>query len=220
MRYKRTAAAAPVLRWNSVKNAPRKTFADVDAAFKSGRVLHCSKQELEQLLVAAGGEGPSDPVLQARVRETSETMRQLLDAKTRPQHSNLALLATAVAVVALLGSAAQALIGWRAYSAVNQSAAEMSDYIRATNRDDAWEGDARLQASIAELARRAPSLDKGTLQAWWAGEQARQVQALEATAKRQTLAGDREGAALSARRADAIRSGIDVLATFERPHRN
>jgi hypothetical protein len=175
-----------------VKDFPSKTIADIDAASEGSPVLHCSKEELERLL----------------------------DAKMTANHSKLALLATIIAIVALLGSAAQGYMGWRAYSAARESAAEMSDLIRATNRDEAWEGDARLQASIAELARRAPSLDKGTLQAWWAGEQARQVQALEANAKRQTLAGDREGAAVSARRADAIRSGIDVLATFERPQRN
>ena len=175
-----------------MKDSPETTPADADAASESGRVLHCSKDELEQLL----------------------------DAKMRANQSKLAVLATAIAIVALVGSAAQGYMGWRAYSTARDSAAEMSDLIRATNRDDAWEGDARLQASISELARRAPSLDRGTLQAWWAGEQARQVQALEANAKRQTLAGDREGAAISARRADAIRSGIDVLATHERPQRN
>lgn len=77
-----------------------------------------------------------------------------------------------------------------------------------------------MQLTVEELARRAPTLRTGTLQAWWAGEQARNVQRLEALAKRQTLAGDREGAARSVRRADAIRSAIDPLAKFEQPATN
>jgi hypothetical protein len=60
-------------------------------------------------------------------------------------------------------------------------------------------------------------LRTGNLQAWWAGEQARMVQRLEAQAKRQALAGDREGAARSASRADAIRSRIPALVDYEKP---
>ena len=75
----------------------------------------------------------------------------------------------------------------------------------------------RPQLSLADLARRSPSIRTGNLQAWWAGEQARQVQRLEAQAKRQALAGDRDGAARSISRADAIRSGIGSLADFEKP---
>jgi len=66
-------------------------------------------------------------------------------------------------------------------------------------------------------ASRAPTLRTGTLQAWWAGEQARQVERLEQQAKRQLLAGDSVGAERSARRADSIRNGIDSLASFEKP---
>ncbi|CAA9259422.1 MAG: hypothetical protein AVDCRST_MAG42-2636 [uncultured Chthoniobacterales bacterium] len=149
----------------------------------------------------------------------SETMRQLLTAKIAPRRSKLALLALVLALAALLLSGAQTYYARSAYSAVSDSAAEMGDFIRATNRDDDTE-DPRLQLTVEELARRAPTLRTGTLQAWWAGEEARRVQRLEALAKRQALAGDRDGAARTARRADAIRSGIESLAKFEQPATN
>ena len=146
-------------------------------------------------------------------------MRQLLAGKTAPRRSMVAVVATVLAVAALLLSMLQAYYSRAAYSTMSESAAEMGDYIRASNRDEETE-DARMQLTIEELARRAPSLSNGTLQAWWAGEQARRVQRLEALAKRQTLAGDREGAARTVQRADAIRTGIEPLAKFEKPPTN
>lgn len=148
-----------------------------------------------------------------------DTMRQLLAGKTAPRRSKLALVAAILALAALLLSALQAYYARAAYSTMSESAAEMGDYIRASNRDEQI-ADPRLQVTIEELARRAPSLNSGTLQAWWAGEQARHVQRLEALAKRQTLAGDREGAARTVQRADALRTGIEPLAKFEKPSPN
>ena len=182
-------------------------------------MLKSSRRELEQLLVAVGAETPADPARQARAREMGDTMRQLLAGKTAPRRSKLALVAAILALAALLLSALQAYYSRAAYSTMSESAAEMGDYIRASNRDEEIE-DLRLQVTIEELARRAPSLNSGTLQAWWAGEQARHVQRLEALAKRQTLAGDREGAARTVQRADAIRTGIEPLAKFEKPSPN
>jgi hypothetical protein len=203
-----------------VKSSKR-TFADVQEAFESGRVLHASRKELEQLLVATAAATPSDPAGQARAREMGDTMRQLLVAKTPPRRSRLAVVATVLALAALLSSGVQAYYSRAAFATMTESTAEMGDYIRATNRDSISETeDARMQLTIEELARRAPSLSSGTLQAWWAGEQARRVQRLEALAKRQTLAGDHEGAARTVKRADAIRSGIETLAKFEKPTAN
>lgn len=199
-----------------MSQSSKKTFDDVQAAFESRAILRCSIRELEQLLVAASAEPISDGAARARAHEMSETMRRLLEAKAQPKRSKLALLAAILALAALLCSGAQAYYARAAYAALTESSAEMGDYIRATNRDS-WTGDPRMQVTIEELARRAPSLSKGTLQAWWAGEEARKVQKLEAHAKRQMLAGDREGAARSTKRADAIRSGIDSLASFEKP---
>jgi len=199
-----------------VSQSSKKTFDDVQAAFKSGAILRSSSRELEQLLVAAGAEPIADPAARAQAHEMSETMRRLLEAKAQPARSKLALLATILALAALLWTGAQAYSSRTVHSALTESTAEMGDYIRATNRDS-WTGDPRMQVTVEELARRAPSLSKGTLQAWWAGEEARKVQKLEELAKRQMLAGDRDGAVRSTKRADAIRSGIDSLASFEKP---
>jgi len=201
-----------------VSQSSKKTFGDVQAAFESRRILHCSRRELEQLLIAAAVDAPADAAGQARAREMSETMRQLLTAKLPPRRSKLAVLAAILALLALLCSGVQAYYGRTAYSAATESAAEMGDYIRATNRDDDTE-DPRMQLTVEELARRAPTLNSGTVQAWWAGEEARRVQRLEALAKRQILAGDRDGAARTVKRADAIRNGIEPLAKFEQPTR-
>ena len=149
-----------------------------------------------------------------------ETMRQLLSARTPARRSTLAVLAAILALFALLCSAGQAYYSRAAYSRLTESAAEMGDYIRATHRDDDWTEDPRTQLTVEELARRAPSLRTGTLQAWWAGEEARRVQRLETLAKRQALAGDHAGAARTVKRADVIRSGIDPLAKFEKPGQN
>ena len=202
-----------------MSKSPHRTFKDVQAAFESRRVLSCSRQELEELLVAAAVEAPTDPAGQARAREMGETMRELLAAKSRPRGSRLAALAALLALFALLASGVQAYYSRTVVAVERESVAELGDYIRATNRDEPIE-DPRLQLTIEELARRAPTLSSGTLQAWWAGEQARNIQRLEALAKRQTLAGDREGAARTVRRADALRSGIEPLAKFEQPTAN
>ena len=191
----------------------------MQAAFESRRVLNCSRSELEQLLVAVAAEAPADAAGQARAREMGDTMRQLLVAKT-PRGSKLAFAAAILALAALLCSAGHAYYSRAAYSTVTESAAEMGDYIRATSRDGDWTEDPRTQLTVEELARRAPSLRTGTLQAWWAGEEARRVQRLEALAKRQALAGDHDGAARSVKRADAIRSGLEPLARFEKPVQN
>ena len=149
----------------------------------------------------------------------AKTMRELLAAKSRPRGSRLAAVAALLALLALLASGVQAFYSRTTIAVQRESVAELGDYIRATNRDSAIE-DPRMELTVEELARRAPTLSTGTAQAWWAGEQARNIQSLEALAKRQTLAGDREGAARSVRRADAIRNGIEMLAKFEQPPAN
>ena len=194
----------------------KKTLDDVRVAFETRRILDCSRRELEELLVAANAETISDPAKRVRAQEMSETMRRLLDARSRPARSRLAPLAVLLALAALLVSVGQAFYSRKAQAVTVESAAEMSDFIRATNRDR-WLGDPRMQVTIEEMARRAPSLSTGTLQAWWDGEQARQVQKLEAQAKRQMLVGDREGAVRNVKRADAIRSGIESIASYEKP---
>lgn len=199
-----------------MSSSSKKTFADVQAAFETQRVLQCSRRELEHLLVAAGAETIADPVQRARAREMNETLRSLLAAKTPRRRSRLAMVAALLALAALLVSGGQAYY-WRAlHTATVESTAELGDYIRAATRDELL-GDPRIQLTIDEMARRAPTLRTGSVQAWWAGEQARQVQSLEAQAKRQVIVGDRDGAVRSVQRADEIRSGIDSLASFERP---
>jgi hypothetical protein len=202
-----------------VIKSSKRTFGDVQAAFESGRVLKSSRGELERLLVAVAADSPGDPTGQARAREMGDTIRQLLMAKAAPRRSGLAVIAIVLALAALLCSGVQAYYSRTAYSTVTESTAELADYVRASNRDERIE-DPRMQVTVEELAQRAPSLRSGTLQAWWAGEQARRVQRLEALAKRQTLAGDHEGAARTVQRADAIRGDIEPLAKFERPVQN
>ncbi len=77
--------------------------------------------------------------------------------------------------------------------------------------------DPRSDLSLQELVRRAPSIKSGNMQAWWAGEQARQVLRLEGQAKRQLLASDRDGANRTLARADEIRAQIPTLANSEKP---
>lgn len=148
-------------------------------------------------------------------------MRELLRARraeeARPKSSPLALLALALSAAALICSGTQAYLAWSNYARVNSLAREVPVAISLNGAPVVTQSDLRTQMTIPELAKRAPTLRSGSLQAWWAGEQARQVQRLEAQAKRQALAGDRAGAALSAQRADAIRGSIPVLADFEKP---
>ncbi len=199
-----------------MSSSSQKTLADVQAAFETQRILKCSRRELEHLLVAAGAETITESAMRAHAREMSETIRRLLEAKTPPPHSRLAVVAMLLALAALLISGAQAFYWRNLHTATAESTAELGDYIRASTRDQLL-GDPRIQLTIDEMARRAPTLKTGSVQAWWAGEQARQVQWLEAQAKRQVILGDRNGAVQSVQRADEIRSGIDSLASFERP---
>jgi len=149
-----------------------------------------------------------------------ETIRQLLEnrrtERMRRNPSKLSLWAMIFSLAALLCCGAQAYYSWAAYRTAVESVTDLSHLVGSIQADDV-PTDLRTKLTLAELAKRAPSLRTGTLQAWWAGEQARQVQRLEAQAKRQTLAGDREGASRSVGRADAIRSGIPSLADFEKP---
>ena len=176
-------------------------------------------RELEELLAALAAETIADAALRARAREMGETIRQLHAAKTSRKASRLAVIAVILAAAALISSGVPFYRDWNA----SRGAAALLASGSASTADATFavseiaETDLRTQSTIAELARRAPSLRTGTVQAWWAGEQARQVEKLEAQAKRQALEGDREGAARSASRADAIRSRIPALAEFERP---
>ena len=214
-----TSRFSPLQTLPRVSKSPNRTFKDVQDAFESRRILDCSRRDLRELLVAAAADAPADSAAQGRAREMGATMRGLLAAKTRPRGSRLAAVAAVLALLALLASGVQAYYSRAKFAAEQESVAELGDLVRATHRDEVIE-DPRMQLTLEELARRAPSLRTGTLQAWWAGEQARHVQRLEALARRQTLAGDREGAARSVQRADAIRSGIQPLAKVEQPPAN
>ena len=203
-----------------VVSRPPRTLDDVRAAFDTRSVLNASRTELEELLTVVGAETIDDPAGRARVREMGETMRQLLenrraDELRRP--SKLATVAVVLAVVALLCSGALAYRTWRTERLM--ASLTRSDLPTLANADGPanLHNDARTNLTIAELAKRAPNIRTGTLQAWWAGEQARQVQRLEAQAKRQALAGDRDGAVRTVNRADAIRSKIPALVDFEKP---
>ena len=122
------------------------------------------------------------------------------------------MFASLLAVAALLFLVRQAFSDARAVRGPNENFARASsDRFTATIGIAESDVDSRTHFTLAELARRAPSIQDGTLQAWWAGEQARQVQHYEAQAKQQALAGDSQGAARSAKRADEIRSGIPGL---------
>jgi hypothetical protein len=146
--------------------------------------------------------------------ELSETKGR---EEPRGKSSKLALVAIVLSLAALLSSGLQAYYSWSAHRAAPDFTASRSDFGDSIQREAAeTETDPRTKVTLAELARRAPTIRTGSLQAWWAGEQARQVQRLEAQAKRQTLAGDHEGAARSVSRADAIRSGIGSLADYEK----
>ena len=189
------------------KRAP-KTMDDVRAAFDTRSVLRLSPTELEELLATVACETISDPAARARAQEMGETMRQLLENRRserwRRRPSKLAFAAMILALAALLCCGAQAYYSWSAYRAAVESSANLAELVDSMKGDET-QADQRTKVTLAELARRAPSIRTGSLQAWWAGEQARQVQRLEAQAKRQTLAGDREGAARSVSRADAVR---------------
>ncbi len=203
-----------------VSTARQKTFDDVGTMFDDGRVLEAKPAELEQLLLALGRESSADTTRQARTAEMGRTIRQLLNAKRNEelsrQPSKLAAFAVVVALAALLSSAAQAYYFWSAHSTATRP---MDKAVVSSNEPvvaEESEADPRLQTSLWDLARRAPNIRTGTLQAWWAGEQARQVLRLEAMARRQAVAGDAQGAARTVSRADAIRNTIGSLADLDK----
>ena len=205
-----TSPATPVR-----KRAP-KTIQDVRAAFESRSVLNASPRELKELLTVLAAEKIDDPAERARTREMGETMRQLLAGQCVRRPSKLAIVAVLLALAALILSLLPRYREWqaeRSFAAATFGAPQLASMAAASGAP----ADLRTNLTIAELAKRAPSLRSGNLQAWWAGEKARQVQRLEAQAKRQALAGDHQGAARSATRADAIRSRIPALADFEKP---
>ncbi len=200
-----------------VRRAAFQTFEEVRVRFAAGEILRASPRELEQALATLASESFEDAARRAQAREMSATLRALLQNRHQRQSSNLALLAVCLALAALLLSGAQAYRSWVAYANAHEPDRELGDFVKAMRNSGAGIfADTRTETTVAELAARAPSLRHGTVQAWWAGEQARQVQELEREAKRQTLAGDRDGAALSASRADQIRNGISSLTAFER----
>ncbi|MDQ6860837.1 MAG: hypothetical protein M3032_06745 [Verrucomicrobiota bacterium] len=196
-----------------------KTYADVRAAFENGRVLKASRSELEEYLAATACEKTDDPAQRAQLCETGSALRQLIVTRRgeelrRP--SSLAVFAVILLGAGLLWCGAQTYLSRRDYAATTTASDSSMAQYSASFAAEGLQTDARTTLTISELAERAPSIRSGTVQAWWAGEQARQVQALERQAKRQTLAGDRDGAARSARRADAIRNSIPSLAASER----
>ncbi|MGZ5537147.1 MAG: hypothetical protein ACXWG0_01325 [Chthoniobacterales bacterium] len=128
--------------------------------------------------------------------------------------SRFAILACILSLGALLCSGTQAYFFWK-----NQHGTEVVAAPVENNAPAPIEPlqDPRSDLSLEDLVRRAPSIKTGNLQAWWAGEQARQVLRLEAQAKHQLLAGDRDGANRTLARADEIRSQIPTLAESEKP---
>lgn len=191
-------------------------------AFRSGEVLRFSDEKLEQLLVTMsaldvpGGSG------RTQLAEMNAALRQVLQSRRvdalRPRRGVLAPLAFILALLALGLAALQTMENRKAQRHLAGMTALLDARLaRAATLDPLLASDPRTHHTVAELARSAPSLRKGSLHAWWAGEQARQIQRLEAMAKRQSLAGDQTGAALSARRADAIRQEVASLAESEKP---
>jgi hypothetical protein len=197
-----------------------KTFADVRVAFENRAVLSASPRALEELLAAAVCETSDDAAVRAQVHEMSEAIGQLIAnrrAEELRRPSKVAVLALLLIVAALIWCGAQAYSARRATIMPASEMAEQSTMTTSEILQQQQQYDSRGILTIAELANRAPTLRNGSAQAWWAGEQARQVQRLEAEAKRQALAGDYDGAARTVSRANQIRSGIPALADFERP---
>ncbi len=177
------------------------------------------RAQLEEMLAATACELPTDDAARAQVREMGHALRRLIgnrrsDELRRP--SGFAVFALMLMAAALLWCGTQLSISRPATAVAAETTTRTSEEALVATTVDS---DDRTELTIAELARRAPSLRNGSVQAWWAGEQARQVEQLEALAKRQMLAGDFAGAARSASRADDIRQAIPKLANFERPAR-
>lgn len=195
----------------------KKTLKDVQSAFESREIFDCSTRQLEELLATIASETIPDPTIRAHAAAMSQTIRELLARKrldqTLRRSSKLNRAAFVMALIALLCSAAPLYYFWGPLwrDRVTHNESDGSN-LSAQNTNDP-----RTHFTLWELAHFAPSIRKGSLQAWWAGEQARQVQRLETMAKKQALAGDLEGAARSAERADAIRGDITSLADFEKP---
>ncbi|MEP6808805.1 MAG: hypothetical protein ABI992_01055 [Chthoniobacterales bacterium] len=192
------------------------TFAEVRAAFANRKILASSDTELQQFLVALSAEPITEPTTRAQAAEMAATMRQVLRQRQvealRPRKSVASAFALLFSLAALLCSG---FVAYRVWFVPRVA----PDALRLTtaNAPSQIEGDPRTHLTVAELAHWAPTLRDGNPQAWWAGEQARQIQKLESQAKRQALAGDFDGAARSADRADALRSGVGALADFEKP---
>jgi hypothetical protein len=125
-------------------------------------------------------------------------------------------IACVLSLGALVSSGLQAYFYWSNNRPIKEIAAATESVPLATATNEA-NRDGRSDLSLQELVRRSPSIRTGNLQAWWAGEQARNVLKLEAQAKRQLLAGDRDGAARTIARADSIRAEIPTLADSEKP---
>ncbi|MDQ2919807.1 MAG: hypothetical protein M3R10_08035 [Verrucomicrobiota bacterium] len=130
----------------------------------------------------------------------------------------LVRVACILSLGAFFCSGLQVYFTWTNNHSAKQAAAP-SESIASQNVASDTNRDARVDLSLQELIRRSPPIRSGNLQAWWAGEQARNVVRLEAQAKRQLLAGDRDGAARTIARADAIRAEIPTLADSEKPQR-
>ncbi len=205
----------------SLSTKSHKTIADVRAAFETRSILDASRRELEELLAAAACEKSDDPAERAQLREMGDSIRQLVENRRNDElrrPSRLAVLALLVMAAALLWFGVEVHQSRIAFAAAAREPIAVAQHTAEHQSELSLDlPDLRTALTIPELARRAPSLRNGTVQAWWAGEQARQVQRLEAQAKRQALAGDHAGAARTASRADAIRSRIPALAEFERP---
>jgi hypothetical protein len=103
-------------------SASPKTFSDVQSVFDKRMVTECTREELEQLLIAIARQRILDPVNQARVSQMGETIRQLLAARQSQElHQlslRLAVIALVISLAALICSAFQAYFSWKSYGAM------------------------------------------------------------------------------------------------------
>jgi hypothetical protein len=189
----------------------------VEVAFETRAIFNCSTRELEECLGAIAAEKIPDPTSRAHASAMSQTIRELLARqrldRTLHRRSRFSRAAFAIALIALFCSIAQLYYFWLPFLRETTTRNEFVD----SNLSEVEKSDPRTQLTLWELARFGPTIRKGSLQGWWAGEQARKVLVLEAEAKHELLAGDREGAARTIARADAIRAEIPTLANFEKP---
>ncbi|MFL6593879.1 MAG: hypothetical protein ACJ8HQ_00415 [Chthoniobacterales bacterium] len=196
-----------------------KTFGDVRTAFENRSVLAASRRELEELLAASVCATSEDAAVREQTHDMSEALVQLI-ANRRSEDlrrpSKTAVLALLLIATALIWCGAQAYYARAAFSVAQPPVTNQSEEEASAQASYVSDNDSGTSLTIAELASRSPSLRNGSVQAWWVGEQARQVQRLEAEAKRQMLSGDYDGATRTSLRANQIRSGIPALAGFER----